>query len=266
MNGFLALTLVNSVATGGFLQLAMVAARYWDAEGAGAFAAALTLATPASLLSRSLSLVLLPSLATAYGQGDHDSVRRQTDLTTRVLMLLGLASFGPLMLLSPTLIDLFFRRDGFEEAAVLLPVLLVAVMLLNVVIGATNTLLTREQSHARVVVAASVAGALVGGLWWLVTGPSGGARAVAVGYLLGTAVMSVVPLAVAWRLDHQRWLGPVGRFGLGTAVVGVLVWWEQQAEVGVLVQVALAVAFAVAWLVAGRADTRTTLELLRRGR
>ena len=38
MNGFLGLTLVNSLATGGFLQLSMVAAQYWDPEGAGAFA------------------------------------------------------------------------------------------------------------------------------------------------------------------------------------------------------------------------------------
>lgn len=266
MNGFLALTLVNSVATGGFLQLAMVGARYWDPEGAGAFAAALTLATPASLLSRSLSLVLLPSLATAYGRGDHDSVRRQTDVSTRVLMLLGLAAFGPLMLLSPTLIDLFFRRDGFEEAAVLLPLLLVAVMLLNVVIGATNTLLTREQQHARIVVAASVTGAVVGGLWWLVAAPGGGVLAIAVGYLVGTAVVSVVPVAVAWRIDRQRWLGPVARFVVGTVVAAGLVWWEQQADAGTALQVALAAGFLGAWLAVGRSDTALALSMLRRGR
>ena len=266
MNGFLGLTLVNSVATGGFLQLSMVAAQHWDPEGAGAFAAALTLATPASLASRSLSLVLLPSLATAYGRGDHDSVRRQTDISTRVLAVVSLATFGPLMLLSPTLISLFFRRDGFDEAVILLPILLTAVMVLNVVIGATNSLLTREQRHARVVMTASVVGAVAGGLWWLVAAPAGGVLAVAVGYLGGTLIVSVIPVVVAWRLDHHAWAGLVARFVGMTAVAGALVWWEESTGASLLVQLLLAVGFVVCWLGISWRDARLTVQMLRHGR
>jgi putative peptidoglycan lipid II flippase len=266
MNGFLGLTLVNSVATGGFLQLSMVAAQHWDPEGAGAFAAALTLATPASLASRSLSLVLLPSLATAYGRGDHDSVRRQTDISTRVLAVVSLATFGPLMLLSPTLISLFFRRDGFDEAVILLPILLAAVMVLNVVIGATNSLLTREQRHARVVVAASVVGALAGAAWWLVAAPTGGVHAVAVGYLGGTLIVSVIPVVVAWRLDHHAWAGLVTRFVGMTAVAGALVWWEESTGASLLVQLLLAVGFVGCWIGISWKDARLTVQMLRHSR
>jgi putative peptidoglycan lipid II flippase len=114
MRGFLWLSLVNSVATGGFLQLTMVAAGYWDRVDAGSFAAALSLATPASLASRSLTLVLFPSLAAAHGRGDTEGAQRQTDVATRGLVVLSLATFGPLMLVSPALIDLLYRRGPFE--------------------------------------------------------------------------------------------------------------------------------------------------------
>ena len=142
MRGFLWLSLVNSVATGGFLQLTMVAAGYWDRVDAGSFAAALSLATPASLASRSLTLVLFPSLAAAHGRGDTEGAKRQTDVATRGLVVLSLATFGPLMLISPALIDLLYRRADFESAKVLLPLLLAAVMATNLAAGAINSLLS----------------------------------------------------------------------------------------------------------------------------
>lgn len=263
MRGFLGLSLTNSLAVGGLLQLSMVGAQYWDPRDAGLFAAALTLATPASLVSRSISLVLLPSLSTAYGRGDHDSVRHQTDVSTRALSLLSLATFGPLMLVSPMLIALLFP-SGFDGAEVLLPILLAAVMLSNVGIGATNTLLTREQRHARIVVLASVSGAVVALVWWFVLAPSGGVYAIAVGYLVATLVVAAVPFTAAWRLDRQRWSGLMTRFLLGSLAAGLLVWWEQQQHAGPLQQALLAGAFGVAWVAVSRHDLRLTVRAARR--
>ena len=264
INGFVLLTLANGVAVGGFLQLSMVVARFFDASGAGAYAAALALATPASLVSRSLSLVLFPSLSAAYGRGDHEGVRRQTDLSTRALVVISMGTFGPLMLLSPALIRLFFPRAEFEEAAAILPVLLVAVMVLNVVIGATNTLLTREQEHARKVLVASIAGACVGLLAWVTTVPAFGVMAVAVGYLLGSLVMAVVPAVIAWRLERLHWGWMWGRLVLAGIVAGLLCWWEQSRELGVPTQIGLAVAFGLGWLTLSWPDVRTTADLVRR--
>ena len=67
MRSFVHISLVNSLATSGVLQLAMVAAQYFDPAQAGSFAAALALATPASLVSRSIGSVLFPSLARGPG-------------------------------------------------------------------------------------------------------------------------------------------------------------------------------------------------------
>lgn len=265
LRGFLVLSLVNSLAVGGLLQLSMVAARFYDQAGAGLFAAALTLATPASLVSRSISLVLLPNLASAYGSGDRGLMRRQTDLSTRALSLLSLLTFGPLMLLSPLLTSLFFPT-GFQGAEALLPVLLAAVMVSNVVIGATNTLLIREQAHARVVVAASTAGAVIAVLGWLVFGPSGGVEAISWGYLVGTVVVAVVPFAVAWRLDRQQWTGVASRFVLGSLAAALLVAWQQDHGPSAWQQVLTATAFALGWLLVSGRDVKATLSAFRAAR
>ena len=269
INGFVGLNLINSVATGGFLQLCMVGAQHWDPADAGYFAAALTLATPASLVARSLSLVLFPSLAAAHGRGDREGVRRQTDVSTRALAVLSLATYGPLMLLSPALIHLVFPRPGFAEAALLLPVLLGATMVLNVVAGATNNLLTREHQYTRIVVFASVGGALVGIVWWLLRAPSGGVGQIAAGYLVGTLLVALVPAVTVWRLDRLHWWGLAIRFTVGSLAAAALVRWEQATDAGLLTQVGLALGFALLWLLVSWKDTRLLLGMLpvpRRGR
>ena len=264
LRGFLWLSLVNSVATGGFLQLTMVAAGYWDRVDAGSFAAALSLATPASLASRSLTLVLFPSLAAAHGRGDTEGARRQTDVATRGLVVLSLATFGPLMLVSPALIDLLYRRADFESAKVLLPLLLAAVMATNLAAGAINSLLSREHRHSRIVVLASVAGAVVGLTWWVLRVPAGGVREVAVGFLVGSAVVGLGPVVAAWRLDGHRWGALALRFAVGAAVVGLACWWQSTAGLGVLAQLAMAVGFGLLWLAASIPDLRPVVQAARR--
>jgi O-antigen/teichoic acid export membrane protein len=263
---FVRLTLVNSLATGGLLQLSMVVARMADPVGAGAFAAALSLATPAALVSRSLSLVLFPSLSAAYGSGDHVGLRAQVDKASRSLSVISVATFGPLMILSPALIAFFYRRDDYSEAAVLLVPLLLAVLVLNVVIGATNSLLTREYSHARVVMLAGLAGAAVGVLAWLLVVPPLGVLGVALGYLLGSSVMAIVPLVVAWRLDQMGWAWLWVRFTAGTALAVALAIVVQRNDIQAPGQIALAVAMLLAWTLLSYRDVAMTVRLFVRRR
>lgn len=261
---FVRLTLVNSLATGGLLQMAMVVARIEDPRGAGAFAAALSLATPASLVSRSLSLVLFPSLSAAYGRGDHASLRSQVDTATRALSVISVGIFGPLMILSPLLIGTFYRRGGFEEAAVLLVPLLLAVLLLNVVIGPTNSLLTREHRHARIVMVSGLSGAAVGASFWVGAVPAFGVFGVALGYLAGTTVMAIVPAVVAWRLDRHPWTALWVRFVLGTGLAVGLAVLVQARDLGVVLQVALATAMLLAWTLISYRDVAMTVRLVLR--
>jgi O-antigen/teichoic acid export membrane protein len=263
MRGFLWLTLVNTVAVGGFLQLTMVAAQHWDPGTAGAFAAALSLATPASLASRSLTLVLFPSMAAAEGRGDLAGAIRQTDLATRGLAVVSLATFGPLMLVSPALIGLFYRRPEFEPAKVLLPILLGAVMLTNLAVAAMNSLLSRDHRHGRRVLVASVVGALVGGLWWIARVPGGGVLEIAIGFLVGSAVVGLMPIADVWRRDGHRWALPAARFTLGSTVVVALCVLEQRGAVGVLGQVGLALVFMLGWLALSYRDVGALTRVLR---
>lgn len=264
MRGFLWLSLVNTVATGGFLQLTMVAAAYWDRVEAGSFAAALSLATPASLASRSLTLVLFPSLAAAHGRGDVAGAHRQTDVATRGLVVLSLATFGPLMLVSSLLIDLLYRSSDFDSAKTLLPVLLAAVMATNLAAGAINSLLSREHRYSRLVVAASVVGAVVGICWWVLRVPEGGVPEVALGFLAGSLVVGLGPVLATWRLDGHRWGALAGRFLVGAVLLGLGCGWQLRAEPGVVVQVTMAVGFVLVWLAISAGDLRLLLRTARR--
>ncbi len=254
--GFIALTLVNSVATGGFMQLTMLAAQFWDPIQAGSFAAALSLATPASLVSRSLALVLFPSLSAAHGRGDLQGARARTDAATRGLIVLGLATFGPLMLLSPLIIDLFFRRAEFDQAKVLLPLLLGAVLVTTVGVGAINSLLSREPRFSRLVVVASVSGASVGILWWVLRVPDGGVLEVALGFLVGSAAVGLLPLIAVWRLDRHHWVLLCVRLVVGSVALGGTVWWQQVHQVQPAAQIVAALVFFVSWMLLCLPDAR----------
>ncbi len=238
----------------------MILAKIVDPYGAGSYAA--PLATPASLVSRSISLVLLPSLAAAYGRGDHEGVRAQVDTSTRALTVISVATFGPLMILSPLVIGLFFRRAGFEDAAPLLVLLLLAVLLLSVVIGPVNSLLTREHEQARIVMYSGLSSVGLGVLFWFATVPTLGVLGVALGYLVGTATMAVVPLVAAWRLDADAWAGLWNRFACGTGLAAALAVVALRLNVGALVDLALAAAFLLGWGLVSHRDVRLTARLL----
>lgn len=261
MSGFIRISLLNSLATGGVLQLSLVATQHWDPAQAGAFAAALTLATPAALVSRSLSSVLFPALSAAHGRGEHDAARSQVDLSTRVLFMMSVLVFAPLMLVSPLLIHIIFPRPQFAIAAVVLPILLVSVMVQNAVIGATNLLLTRSHHEGRIVMLSSLAGALLSIGGWFVSAPHGGFVAIAWWFLAGAVIASAAPVVVVWRRWSMPWTGVSIRFllGAGTAGIGSVVL--QQHHAGGLVQVAVAVAFVVLWLLASWPETHLASRL-----
>lgn len=256
MAGFIRISLVNSLATGGLLQLSLVATQHWDPVQAGAFAAALTLATPAALVSRSLSSVLFPALSAAHGRGEHDAARSQVDLSTRALFMLSVLVFAPLMLVSPLLIRIIFPRPQFAVAALVLPILLVSVMGQNAVIGATNLLLTRSHREGRIVMLSSIAGAVVSIAGWFIWAPHGGFVTIAWWFLGGAAFASAVPVVVVWRRWSMPWRGTLIRFCLGAATAGLGSFVLQQHRAGALVQVAAAVAFVVLWLLVSWPETQ----------
>lgn len=264
LDGFVALGVLGTLASTGFLQLSMIVVRVMDGTAhAGQYAAALALATPSSLLAGSLSLVLFPSMAEAWGRGDHEGFRRQTDQATRLLVVVMVPLLGALALCSRLIVSLVWG-DRFVESADLLPVLLLAVLATTLGVASVNALTTSSQQGMLVSSAASVTGLVVGVLAWLVLAPSHGMLGVAIGYLCGTVVIAAVPVAVVWRRDSHHWSGLGVRLGVGILLAVTLVVIERTNNTSFLLDPLFAFGFWCGWLAIVPRDTRGALALIHR--
>ena len=254
LDAFVALGAAGSIASTGFLQLSQITARLTAGVAeAGQYAAALNLATPASMLAASLSLVLFPSLAEAWGRGDHAAFRNQTDRATRALAAVMVGIFGCLIICSRFVVALVWG-DEFADAATVLPVLVLAVLATNLAVASVNALTTTSHKGMRVTTGASLLGLAVGVSVWLAAGERLGILGVAVGYLTGTVVIAGIPIVVVWRRDEHRWAGLFLRVGAALVVVGGVVLVQQRADLPLLLEPLLALVFLAAWLLVSRRD------------
>lgn len=263
MDAFVAWGVVGNIASAGLLQLSVVVAAASDSlHRAGLYAAAVSLATPASMLSRSLAQVLFPSMARASGGGDADGVRRQTDLATRGLVAAMVAVFGVLLVLAEPLLLVY--GAGFTAAVPLLQMTLVAVLLSTVSVAAVASLTSGAAAGIRASAGMSAAGFAVGAAVMAATAPSAGVTGVAAGYLAGTAVTAVLPWALVWRRQHLAWTGLSLRVGAAVAVL-VAVAVAQAAAGGwpLLVSAGAALVLVAAWAALDRADVRVLTAAVR---
>jgi putative peptidoglycan lipid II flippase len=264
MDGFVMLGVIGTLASTGFLQLSNVLARAANSpHEAGLYAAALSLATPASLLSRSFGLVLFPSMSEAHGREDRASLRAQTDLGTRALVVLMVGLFGIVVLLSQVVLRIAYREE-FSGASTILPIMLVAVLCSTVVVASVNFLTSTSQRGMRISATTSVSGMLVGCASWAVLVPLYGVTGVAVGFLIGSAAIAFPPLVVVWRQERHHWTGLALRFVLAVAVLVALAVYEERSGAGDLRCLALAAGFAVVWLVVSWRDVRRVLPVIAR--
>ncbi|GAA1830322.1 hypothetical protein GCM10009772_05050 [Pseudonocardia alni subsp. carboxydivorans] len=207
LDGFVALGAVGSLASAGFLQLSQIAARIVSGDvGAGEYAAALALATPASMLAVSLTLVLLPTLSETLGRADDKAFRARTDHATRMLTVVVVPIFGGIALASRPIIQLIWG-GAYAGAAPILLILSLAVLCTNLGVVAVNALTASSQQGMRINVGAGLGGMVIGTAVWLVAAPVLGGIGVALGYLCGTVVLAAVPVAVTWYRGQHRWTG-----------------------------------------------------------
>ena len=247
---------VSGLASGGLLQLSQLAAHHYSGPaGAGDFGAALTLATPASMLSIALSTVFVPPLVAAAGRGDRAAVHAQSDAIARRLTAIFVGLFGVLVILSPLAIAIVWGKD-YGASAEILPVMLVAVMLTSIALGAATTLQSTRVRGPRAVALVNLAGFVVSLAIWPFLAPRYGTVGVAVGYLIGSGLASLGLLATVWWVERHHWLGLAVKLVGGTAVVLVLAELARQVDgpAGALAQLGAAAAFALAWLLLNRRD------------
>ncbi|GAA1392486.1 hypothetical protein GCM10009613_37360 [Pseudonocardia kongjuensis] len=254
MDGFVALGAVGSLASAGFLQLSQIVTRLVSGdEGAGEYAAAVALATPASMLAVSLSLVLLPALSETLGRADEAAFRARTDQANRSLAVVVVAVFGSIVLCSRLLIRVVWG-DTYAGAAPILAVLAVAVLCTTLGVVAVNAMTARSQRGMAINVAASLTGLVVGAAVWAVVAPSSGGIGVATGYLAGTLVIAAIPIGYVWRTSRQRWAGLYLRIAAAVVVLAVLYDAQDRFGLPLGLDVVAALVFLLGWIALNRRD------------
>ena len=236
-----ALGVVGTLSSTGFLQIAMIVANGSGGGGGGQFAAAMATATPASLLAVSLSLALFPSLAQSWARGDRREFLQQTDGATRGLMVLMVTVLGSLAICSPLVMTVVWGA-GFDAESPILPTLVLAITFTTVAVPSINALVTRSRGHMRITTGASIAGLSTGVLTWWGLSPGITAEGVAAGFLVGSVVSGTTPLLAEWSIGRHRWVWVVLRLPLAVALVVLTiiglrvleapVWWEPVAALG----------------------------------
>lgn len=254
LDGFVALGAIGSLASTGFLQLSQVAAKLaaGDAD-AGQYASAIALATPASLLAASLTLVLLPSLSEAFGRGDMAVFRAQTNTATRGLAVTMVAIFCSIMVCSRLIVTVVWGSE-FAGAEKLLPVLVMAVLATNLCVASVNALNTRSRKGMLINTVSAIGGMTVGVVVWLVLAPSLGTYGVAIGYLCGTVSIAVVPVTWVWRKDGHRWGLVFAKVALGVAIAAGMVVVQHVAALPLAFDPVFMVGFVALWWLINRAD------------
>ncbi len=263
LDEFVALGVLGTVASTGLLQLSLLVARIVaGTAGAGQYAVALSLATPASLLAGSLSLVLFPSMAEAWGRGDIEGLRRQTDQATRALIVVMVSVFGALVLCSRLLVAVLYRAE-YRPAADVLPVLLMAVLATTLAVATVNALTTRSRRGVVVASGAAVVGMLVGIVVWAVLAPHYGIMGVAIGYLCGTATIAAIPFGAVWRGEHHEWATLTGRLIAGLVLIVALVVVQRALATSLWTDPAFAAVFVLGWAVLMHRDIGMATGMLR---
>lgn len=193
--GFASWNVVAGLTTNGLLQLAMIAAQvYGPGTAAGVYAAAFTLATPASMLGQAVSQIIIPAFAHRSGQA---SLRQRGP----VLLLVSFTAvfavvFGALAALAPVYLPLFYPTEA-DQAVPLLRLLLGGVFVFTVALIPSALLLSAGRSKA--VALTSVAGFVVGVVVIAVSGPSLGVQAGTLGFVTGSGLNLLALLVLGFR-------------------------------------------------------------------
>ncbi|MFF5626053.1 hypothetical protein [Microbacterium sp. LWH10-1.2] len=172
-------TSVGMLVGGGLLPITIVFVRGFESpHTAGLFAAALTLATPASMVSLALNQVLIPHFARL------DDVTRRASHRQIFLLTLGLFTlvFGALAAASPWIVDVFYG-EKYVGADVPMRALIIGVFLFSIAAVPSALLLAdgRERAYARIWLVSFVVGMLL----MVTLSPTLGQWGALMGYLVG---------------------------------------------------------------------------------
>lgn len=247
------------VAATGLMQLSLVVGDHFATKAeVGLYAAAVALATPASMLSGAMLTALSPSVARMFSAGDTAGLTQQVDVILRTMVTVFLPVFGVGILWAEPVLLIF--GEEYLDAEPLLVLLFFAVSATS--FNAANARLNgTEPWGIKALAGANAFGLVLGVTTMLLLGPELGVTASALGYLVGSLVSSVLPLLVVWRLDRLRWGGVLLRILAGYALVlgGLQVLGPQ---FRVLPTLAVTAVFLLVWAALSARDLRPMLRTL----
>jgi len=192
--GFAAWNVLAVTTSNGLLQLTMISAQVTaSAHDAGVYAAAFTLATPASMVGQALGQVLVPAFA---HRSDGGSLRSRGTLLLVGGFAVGTAVvFGLVAWLAGWFLPLVYPAEGAAAVADL-RYLMVGVWVFTVGLVPAALL---PSGRSRQVALASVAGFVVGVVLMAVLGPTWGVAGGSTGFLVGSAVNLVAVVVLGIR-------------------------------------------------------------------
>jgi O-antigen/teichoic acid export membrane protein len=205
---------VNSIgllASNGLIQLSMVWVFALErTSDAGVFAAAMSLATPASMLSQAISQALIPRFS-AWAAVDRSNVRRRYLQVLAVLTVFFVAVFGVVWAASPLIIRIIYG-EPYTSATPIMQLLLVGVCAFSIGLVANAFLITSGRALITTVISAVgfVFGLVVTALLSSFQAPGiGAALGVVAGYvvaavgLVGWSITAPLPAAEGLRPEDD---------------------------------------------------------------
>ena len=194
-------------------------------------------------------------MSEAWGRGDAEAFRNQADKTTRMLIVVMVAVFGTLILLSQILVLLVWG-DQYARAADLLPVLLTAVLATTLAVPSVNSLTSRAQAGMVTATLIGLVGMTLGFGAWALLAPGWGVTGVAIGYLVGTLTIAGTAVTVSWRRERHRWKGPFFRLACVAATCAGLFVAERLCDLPPAYDFVFAALFMCAWVLLMHSDIR----------
>lgn len=202
IEGFIFLAAAGSVASAGFVQFVILAGNFrLPAHDAGVLAAAVSIATPLTLASSALMLVLYPRLSRHVGGGEHTEISR---LRHRVFALTSLGS-AAISITTGLVADLacrIFLGSEFRDASAPLIVLVAAIQVLTLAVGSTAVLTTQGNRQSLRMSTYAWFGLITGVAFWLAWGRS--PEAIAWGFAIGVWVTGSLGVLQADRFYGDR--------------------------------------------------------------
>lgn len=208
---------VQVIAAGGLLHATVaIAALQASRSQLGDLGAAVSIATPILLLSIALRTSTVPFVARRLARGDVAGLRQATDTLMRFMVVLFIPAFGLACIWSEQLLQVIYGPK-FTSGANLLVILLLGVSL-NSFNASHVWLMTGPTWGARALAISNATGLVVGAVV-ATTASASPTTSAAVGYLVGSFVSASATTAIVWRSAPLAWSGVLARLITGYVLI-----------------------------------------------